>query len=143
MANYKTADKLPILEEVTENTYALVEDGGALKRVPGSMLGGSAGSGNVCVITEHMVDGNSDNSTYTCNMTYDELRTALENRTLSGFNIIVYYAIFFGVYIFNELRLDGDIIQITWRRPYSDNIYGVYYCPDDTITTNFPESEPV
>lgn len=39
--SYKTADQLPIMEEVTDNTYALVEENGTLKRVSGSNLGGS------------------------------------------------------------------------------------------------------
>lgn len=92
MANYKTADKLPILEEVTETTYALVEDGGALKRVSGELLGGKS---NCCVITidrgavtpSEVVESPT---TYTCNMTYDELMEALQNKTLVGFSINIY-----------------------------------------------------
>lgn len=39
--NYKTADQLPLMEEVTDSTYAIVEENGTLKRVSGSNLGGS------------------------------------------------------------------------------------------------------
>lgn len=40
MANIKYPSDLPIMEEVTESTHAIVEDGGELKRISGSMLGG-------------------------------------------------------------------------------------------------------
>lgn len=38
---YKTADQLPLMEKVTDSTYAIVEENGTLKRVSGSNLGGS------------------------------------------------------------------------------------------------------
>lgn len=38
---YKGADQLPLMEEVSGSTHAIVEDNGQLKRVPGDMLGGS------------------------------------------------------------------------------------------------------
>lgn len=93
MANYKTADKLPILEEVTETTYALVEDGGSLKRVSGELLGGKS---NCCVINidrgeaPELSDAVESSIIYTCNMTYDELMEALQNKTLVGFSINIY-----------------------------------------------------
>ena len=39
---YKTADQLPLMEKVTDSTYAIVEENGTLKRVSGSNLGGSS-----------------------------------------------------------------------------------------------------
>lgn len=134
MATYKTANNLPILEEVTETTYALVEDGGTLKRVPGSSLGG--GAGNFCVITEHMENTNGENSTYTCNMTYEELKGAIENRTLSGLNVICYYAFFMGVYLIMEVRIEDSIIKITCNFPHNLNYSPRTICfnPDNTIT---------
>jgi hypothetical protein len=95
MAEYKTADKLPILEEVTESTYALVEDNGTLKRVPGSNLGGGS---SCCVIsidksaaTDTDAEGTgSDRTVYTCNMDYNELMEAFQNKTLTGLNIMIY-----------------------------------------------------
>ena len=38
---YKTADQLPLMEKVTDSTYAIVEENGTLKRVSGSNLVGS------------------------------------------------------------------------------------------------------
>lgn len=96
MANYKTANQLPILEEVTENTFALVEENGSLKRVSGSNLGGKGGC---CVISvdktnaamEMSAEGEGlDGTVYTCNMDYGELLTAIQERTLTGFNVIIY-----------------------------------------------------
>ena len=95
MATYKTANNLPILEEVTENTYALVEDNGTLKRVSGSNLGGKS---NFCVINieypeiaEASAEGTDDNGVvYSCNMDYDELMEAFANKTLDGFSVNTY-----------------------------------------------------
>ena len=94
MAEYKTADKLPILEEVTETTYVLVEDSGSLKRVSGKNLGGKS---NCCVINIDMTNmevsaegTSSDGIVYTCNMDYSELMEALQNRTLVSCSINLY-----------------------------------------------------
>ena len=93
MVEYKTADRLPILEEVTETTYALVEDGGSLKRVSGSNLGGKS---NCCVInidqgeSSAPSDASTSSTTYTCNMTYAELMEALQNKTLVSFVVNTY-----------------------------------------------------
>lgn len=97
--NYKTADQLPLMEEVTETTHAIVEDGGQLKRVSGSMLGGG---GKVCYIDvteegdeastastlslENLMNGVSTaasaaSPTYVgscANMTFDEVYATLE-----------------------------------------------------------------
>lgn len=97
--NYKTADQLPLMEEVTETTHAIVEDGGQLKRVSGSMLGGG---GKVCYIDvteegdeastastlslENLMSGVSTaasaaSPTYVgscANMTFDEVYATLE-----------------------------------------------------------------
>ena len=40
MANYKTVEQLPLVEEVTETTNVLVEENGSLKRIPSSEVGG-------------------------------------------------------------------------------------------------------
>ena len=140
MAEYKTADKLPILEEVTETTYALVEDNGTLKRVSGANLGGKGGC---CVISidktnaaeESSAEGSGyDGTVYTCNMDYNELMEALQNKTLTGFNIIMYagtqmelgYAD--GVYFGS----DAPGIMIMWEGDY----YGGTLCfaSDNTIS---------
>lgn len=96
--NFKTADQLPLMEEVTETTHAIVEDGGQLKRVSGSMLGGG---GKVCYIDiaeegdeasaastlslENIMNGVSTTAssgpTYVgscANMTFDEVFSTLE-----------------------------------------------------------------
>lgn len=78
---YKTPDQLPIMEEVTENTYALVEENGTLKRVSGSNLGGSGGIKTAVIkssdyddaITGVQVASAVASPTYECvNMTFEE-----------------------------------------------------------------------
>lgn len=83
---YKTANQLPIMEEVTGNTYALVEENGTLKRVSGSSLGGS--SIKTAIIKSSAYDNaisdppemNGETITYSCiNMTFEEAHQAMAN----------------------------------------------------------------
>ena len=67
---YKTADQLPIMEEVTDNTYVLVEESGQIKRVSGSNLGGG--------IKTAMITCNIVNEVFECtNMTFEEAYQAM------------------------------------------------------------------
>lgn len=138
MAEYKTADKLPILEEVTESTYALVEDNGALKRVSGESLGGKS---NCCVISidygavSEPSEASSSSPEYTCNMTYDELMEALGNKTLDGLNIIVYAGVQMqlGTVRMAYFGPNAPGIMIEW---YVDGSDGGFLCfaSDNTIS---------
>lgn len=87
---YKTADQLPLMEEVSENTYAVVEENGVLKRVPGSMLGGSGGIktaiikssdyDNVLAGIQTTQSAEPDPVTYEClNMTFEEVYQTMAN----------------------------------------------------------------
>ena len=142
MANYKTADQLPILEEVTETTYALVEDGGSLKRVPGSNLGGS----NCCVISidrgavvepSEVAEGSV---TYTCNMTYDELMGALQNKTLSGFSVNMYSGTEVHPGYVQEIYFGSDApgIMISWILYDESNAGQLQFSSDNTISLPAP-----
>lgn len=130
MANYKTADKLPILEEVTETTYALVEDGGALKRVSGELLGGKS---SCCVINVDKTnvpaaEGTGDDGTiYTCNMTYDELMEALQNKTLVGFSVNVY----------SGTQMYGGIVSSVYFGADAPGIMITYDTKEDSGTLQF------
>ena len=83
---YKTANQLPIMEEVTDNTYALVEENGTLKRVSGSSLGGS--SIKTAIIKSSTYDNDisgptemdNEATTYSCiNMTFEEAHQTMAN----------------------------------------------------------------
>lgn len=83
---YKTANQLPIMEEVTDNTYALVEENGTLKRVSGSSLGGS--SIKTAIIKSSIYDNaisgatemDNEATTYSCiNMTFEEAHQTMAN----------------------------------------------------------------
>jgi hypothetical protein len=146
MANYKTANQLPVLEEVTETTYALVEDGGALKRVSGELLGGKS---NCCVISVDKTNAipkpmsaegsDEDGTIYTCNMDYDELMTALQEKTLGGFNIIIYAGTEMRLGYVSSLYFSPEApgIMIEWR---SNSDYGmIQFNSDNTISEYAPE----
>lgn len=137
MANYKTADKLPILEEVTETTYALVEDGGALKRVSGELLGGKS---NCCVISidysNAQMESDVENTdpqgvVYTCNMTYDELLQAIQDKTLNGFHIYEYAPNTVRITYANKIYFENDYLDIWY-----DSYYGtgnINFSSDNTF----------
>lgn len=136
MVEYKTADKLPVLEEVTENTFALVEDGGSLKRVSGSNLGGKS---NCCVINieqPEVMDSEASTSpaTYTCNMTYDELIEALQNKTLVGFSVNIYSGTqMYGGYanmVYFGSEAPGIMIEYSW----SNGSGMLQFSADNTIS---------
>ena len=139
MANYKTADQLPILEEVTETTYALVEDGGALKRVSGELLGGKS---NCCVITMEFPEAAKPSEldptapTITCNMTYNELMEALQNRTVNGFNVIAYMGTQMGLNPVNKVYFGSDAPGIMIIM--SNNMGTLCFASDDTISMEQP-----
>lgn len=83
---YKTANQLPIMEEVTGNTYALVEENGTLKRVSGSSLGGSGIKTAIIKSStyDNAISGptemNNEEPTYSCiNMTFEEAHQAMAN----------------------------------------------------------------
>lgn len=124
MANYKTANQLPILEEVTENTFALVEENGSLKRVSGSNLGGKS---NCCVISIDYSNAAAPSSVEstdpsgvvcTCNMDYNELLEVIQNKTLNGFHIYEYAP--------DAMRIT-PASKIYFERDYLDIIYDAYY----------------
>lgn len=82
---YRTADSLPIMDEVTDSTYALVEENGTLKRVSGSSLGGSGIKTAIIKSSAYdnalsgMIEGSPD-ATYSCiNMTFEEARQTMTN----------------------------------------------------------------
>lgn len=133
MATYKTANNLPIMEEVSENTYALVEENGALKRVSGENLGGKS---NCCVFT---VDNrnttaaptsveNTDGVIYTCNMTFAELYEALMGKTLVGVNLFVYNSSYIQFENYGQIFDEGDYITIEFSSISLD------FTSDNTIT---------
>ena len=135
MATYKTANNLPIMEEVSENTYALVEENGALKRVSGENLGGKS---NCCVFT---VDNrnvvvspvgveNTDNDgvIYTCNMTFAEFVEALMGKTLVGVNLFTYNNNYINFENGGQIFDEGDYVTIKFNNISLD------FASDDTIT---------
>lgn len=139
MATYKTADNLPIMEEVTENTYALVEENGTLKRVSGENLGGKS---NFCIINCIMPESvpadataTSSSATYSCNMTYAELLECLQNKTLNGFNLNLYSGTSFTSGMIFECYFGNDApgIILTCGATTGGNIT-LQFLTDNTIT---------
>lgn len=66
--NFKKLNELEVIEEAGESTYAVVEENGVPKRIPGKKLGGG-GKFVVTFATE-------DNSTFTADKTYAEIDAA-------------------------------------------------------------------
>lgn len=84
---FKKLSDVEALNEVPEGANALVEINGAIKRVPGSGLGGAAGIKTIIIRSsdyENAISGGSseraeDGVTYSCiNMTFEEAYETLE-----------------------------------------------------------------
>lgn len=77
MANYKKIIDVEVAEK-NDNMNVLVEDGGALKKIPVSQVGG--GNGENVVLTVYMEkDANYEISRCETNMTYAELSEAINS----------------------------------------------------------------
>lgn len=74
MATYKRITDVEVVEK-NDNMNVLVEDAGALKKIPAAQVGGGSGGsiGGIFVLK------GDNNGSYTANMTYEELRSAMLN----------------------------------------------------------------
>ena len=60
MANYKNIVDVEMLAEAGESTNVLVEEGGSLKKIPSSAIGGKSTGGNAGVFVIHPSPGMPD-----------------------------------------------------------------------------------
>ena len=146
MATYKTANNLPIMEEVTENTYALVEENGTLKRVSGENLGGKSNFCTInCIMPEEVpsdATATSSSATYSCNMTYAELLECLQNKTLNGFSFNIYSGtnLMSGVILECYFGSDAPGIMLTCGGMGGSGTATLQFLADNTITEHIVES---
>ena len=112
MANYKKLTDVEVMENVSENTMALVEENGALKKVP---CGAGFGGGKNIVITL-----DQDTQTVLCNTTYEEFVELFNNNQLP--------MIFFWTSVDNSSRQAFFYCTSIWLA--TDTMYGLeFYTP--------------
>lgn len=138
MANYKKITDVEVMEQVGENSMALVEDNGTLKKVP---CGKGFGGGNPAVI----IDRNYDNDTLSCNaMSFADAVQMVRSGEILDIIIRNFWDSQYGgcsrvvwmelssweniEYMTMEYIIDGDHEWIYW------------YSNDDGIYTNAPGS---
>ena len=81
MVNYKKITDVESVSSTTETMNVLVEDNGSLKKVPAANMGVGSGSiGGIFVLTG--ITDSYGNTTYSANMTYEELRNAIANNEI-------------------------------------------------------------
>lgn len=75
MAEFKKLSEVEQIETASDNATVLIEEGGDIKRVPKSAVGGSGVGGYVVTIAEdNIIDANfSNNPQVWCSVNYDEL----------------------------------------------------------------------
>lgn len=72
MAEFKKLSEVELIEEVSDGATVLVEDGGEIKRVPKSEVGGAS-----AVVIEMAVDENND-PTFSCNtVTFEAMKESI------------------------------------------------------------------
>lgn len=146
MANYKQITDVSVMENVSENTMALVEDNGTLKRVP---CGKGFSGGNVALIKSDVYTNalagvaaavTMDVPVYTCeNMSYSEAREII----MSGESLqatIFYSESFDGNTVLAMMHArriefvinsDGEFIAIAYAAPgYDNEITYLFWTPD-------------
>lgn len=78
MATYKRITDVEVVEK-NDNMNVLVEDAGTLKKIPASQMGGGSGGSISGIFVLTSITDSYGNTTYSANMTYEELRNALTN----------------------------------------------------------------
>ena len=129
MANYKKLTDVEVMEEVSENSMALVNENGVLKQVP---CGAGFGGGGVNFL---VIKYDADNGNRLANMTPTEFIDGLNNGTIyggtlykmgestfnNGFNtgyVDSYCLANFvcnDTYIHLEFVSDGDYVSVDWN----------------------------
>lgn len=136
---FKKLSDVDVLEELSENTHVIVEDGGKLKRYSAATVGGTS-TPTIFRTISQWVGGDEDGwyeTVTTCNKTYDECLEEYNNNIFNAFvndgaheeNVTTYMGV---LQYANE---DG-----TLRYYVRDQIYGylegyIDYFPDGTIQT--------
>lgn len=85
MAEFKKLSEVDVLETASDNATVLIEEGGEIKRVPKSEVGGTGVGGYVIKLSESYLD---DNNHYCIESSYDEIYDIL----VAGGSVWVDYA---------------------------------------------------
>ena len=125
MANYKKLTDVEVMEEVSENSMALVNENGVLKQVPcGAGFGG--GGGVVTIIRD-------ETGTYSSATTYDEFKAMVDNRE---FPTVTYWepdGSYWYVYTLQELGCFGTGYTLRLGNNGSGNNFILQWSPDNTF----------
>lgn len=126
MANYKKLTDVEVMEEVSENSMALVNENGVLKQVPC----GAGFSGGAPTSLSIICDSNGD---YHANMTYAEFRAGFINGTIfdgtcitTDGNATYYY------YRLCMIGDNGDHLSLSFA-DISTTALGVIWNEDNTL----------
>lgn len=154
MVNYKKLTDVEVMEEVSENSMALVNENGVLKQVPcGAGFGG--GGGNTAIIQfTGTSDGGSVASVYTSsgvqtptmqficnNMTYSDVLSSLQNGVFVNIVAIGRVGDFLAQGIANGVKFapDNNHILIGFTSmPFTE----LYWYSDNTISMESPSISP-
>lgn len=130
--NLRSVTELPILKDVPNGTYTVVVDGSTAKLAP---YGGGGGASAINIVYE-----TADMSTFTCNMSYEEMHAALvEGNGVASVSISV--PMFGGILaksnfwsFVNGAALDSDSVFIFNCDTGSDALVKIVHAADNTIT---------
>lgn len=115
MAEFKKLSEVEQLETASDNATVLIEEGGDIKRVPKSAVGGAGGY--VVTITENSVlDADfSNNPTVLCSINYDELYDVLMAGGSAWLDI--------SIFTFNQGSAPSSVASDS-SMPYPTNLAG-------------------
>lgn len=149
--NYTNVSDLPVLEEATENTHVIVEDGGEFKRMSGDNLGG--GGVKTAIIRDNKylnalggVEENADTLTLEClNMTFEEARQIMASGEplVALLQVVAGYA----MSVYAEITWVDDYYSVPclvisqYANWYEDSIW-VYWTADGLSSDSPSSSAP-
>lgn len=150
MANYKKLTDVEIMEEVSENSMALVNENGVLKQVPcGAGFGGggtataiiefgSSGRAGSKVATYVAVGPESPTKSFICNnMTYSDILTSLQNGVFVNVVAIGAFGDFLaqGTALTMAYNSSSNMITLLFMNMPFETLY---WLNDNTITDKEP-----
>lgn len=140
MANYKKITDVEIMEEVSENSMALVNENGVLKQVPCAGFGGGSGNWITIVASEVMgdittlVDVSEETTwTYSSEATYAELSELIENNKLSGMTVLWHDSGSTTMCYLHSFVNCGSYYGLTFRFLNNDVLVDLCWHDDNTI----------
>lgn len=113
--NFKKLNELEVIEEAGESTYAVVEENGVPKRIPGKKIGGGSG-GNIFPVVINVSYDDSGAVVYSCDKTAKDIYEATSQQKMPMLHVyeegrFIYYSSIYTDYYDEYQNEAGELIE--------------------------------